>query len=145
MLRNDAVERAVYQDIPQSFGVGNPMMLERLLYVLAAQITGVLSPSHICSELGLSLPTLDRYLSCLERALLVVPQVTVAHPGSTSSGVGTLPDRVAHCVGARPTFACDDSASQLARARVEIGVRVGGSPRTETASELDVYRGRGGT
>jgi hypothetical protein len=44
VLRNDAVERAVYQDIPQSFGVGNPMMLERLLYILAAQITGVLSP-----------------------------------------------------------------------------------------------------
>jgi predicted AAA+ superfamily ATPase len=71
VLRNDAVERAVYKDIPQSFGVDNPMMLERLLYVLAAQITGVLSPSNICSELGLSQPTFDRYLSYLERAFLV--------------------------------------------------------------------------
>jgi uncharacterized protein len=72
VLRSDAVERAVYKDIPQSFGVDNPMMLERLLYVLAGQATGVLSPTRICRELdGLSQPTFDRYLSYLERAFLV--------------------------------------------------------------------------
>lgn len=71
VLRADAVERAIYKDIPQSFGVDNPMMLERLLYVLAAQITGLLSPSNICSELGLSQPTFDRYLAYLEQAFLV--------------------------------------------------------------------------
>jgi uncharacterized protein len=71
VLRADAVERAIYKDIPQSFGVDNPMMLERLLYVLAAHITGLLSPSNICSELGLSQPTFDRYLSYLEQAFLV--------------------------------------------------------------------------
>lgn len=71
VLRNDAVERAVYKDIPQSFGVDNPLMLERLLYVLAGQITGILSPGNICRELGLSQPTFDRYLSYLERAFLV--------------------------------------------------------------------------
>jgi predicted AAA+ superfamily ATPase len=71
VLRTDAVERAIYKDIPQSFGVDNPMMLERLLYVLAAQVTGLLSPSNICSDLGLSQPTFDRYLSYLEQAFLV--------------------------------------------------------------------------
>ncbi len=71
VLRADAVERTIYKDIPQSFGVDNPMMLERLLYVLAAQITGLLSPSNICSELGFSQPTFDRYLSYLEQAFLV--------------------------------------------------------------------------
>ncbi len=71
VLRADAVERAIYKDIPQSFGVDNPMMLERLLYVLAAQITGLLSPSNICRDLGLSQPTFDRYLSYLEQAFLV--------------------------------------------------------------------------
>lgn len=71
VLRNDAVERAIYKDIPQSFGVDNPMMLERLLYVLAAQMTGLLSPSNICKDLGLSQPTFDRYLSYLEQAFLV--------------------------------------------------------------------------
>lgn len=71
ILRNDAVERAIYKDIPQSFGVDNPMMLERLLYVLAGQVAGILSPGNICSELGLSQPTFDRYLAYLERAFLV--------------------------------------------------------------------------
>ena len=71
ILRDDAVERAIYKDIPQSFGVDNPMMLERLLYVLAARITGLLSPSNISTDLGLSQPTFDRYLSYLEQAFLV--------------------------------------------------------------------------
>ena len=71
VLRGDAVERAVYKDIPQSFRVSNPMELERLLYVLAGQFTGLLSPSKICGELGFSQPTFDRYLSYLERAFLV--------------------------------------------------------------------------
>ncbi|MYD87004.1 MAG: ATP-binding protein [Acidobacteria bacterium] len=71
-LRNDAVERAIYKDIPQAFGIDNPMMLERLLYTLAGQITGLLSPQRLCQELdGLSQPTFDRYLSYLERAFLV--------------------------------------------------------------------------
>ena len=71
VLRSDAVERAVYKDIPQSFGVGNPMMLERLLYVLADQVTGLLSPTNICSDLGIATPTFDRYLSYLEQAFMV--------------------------------------------------------------------------
>lgn len=71
MLRTDAVERAVYKDIPQAFGIDDPLMLERLLYVLAAQMAGVLSPSSICKDLGLSLPTFDKYVSYLERAFLI--------------------------------------------------------------------------
>lgn len=71
VLRRDAIERTVYKDIPQSFGISNPMDLERLLYVLAGQVTGVLSPSSISSDLGIAQPTFDRYLSYLDRAFLV--------------------------------------------------------------------------
>lgn len=71
VLRTDAIERAVYKDIPQSFGVDKPMALERLLYTLAGQVTGLMSPKKICSELGISQPTFDRYVSYLERAFLV--------------------------------------------------------------------------
>ena len=72
LLRNDAIERAIYKDIPQSFRIDKPVLLERLLYLLAGQMTGVLSPSNICKELdGLSQPTFDRYLSYLEKAFLV--------------------------------------------------------------------------
>lgn len=54
-LRNDAVERAIYKDIPQAFGVENPLLLERMLYTLAGQVTGLLSPNTITQSLdGLS-------------------------------------------------------------------------------------------
>ena len=71
VLRSDAVERAVYKDIPQTSGVENPLMLERLLYVLAGQVTGILSPTGIGRDLGIAQPTLDRYLSYLEHAYLI--------------------------------------------------------------------------
>lgn len=72
ILRADAVERAIYKDIPQTFAVSSPLHLERLLYVLAGRATGVLSPTNICKELDqLSQPTFDRYLSYFERAFLV--------------------------------------------------------------------------
>ncbi len=71
VLRSGAVERAVYKDIPQTTSVDNPMMLERLLYVLAGQVTGVLSPTKIGQQSGIAQPTFDRYLSYLEQAYLV--------------------------------------------------------------------------
>lgn len=71
-LRSDAIDRAIYKDIPQSFRIDNPMLLERLLYVLAGQIAGRLQPSSICRDMdGLAIPTFERYLSYLERAFLV--------------------------------------------------------------------------
>lgn len=72
VLRNDAVERAIYKDIPQSFGIDRPMLLERLLYVLAGQVTGLLSPSSVCAEFDdLSQPTFERYVSYLEQTFIV--------------------------------------------------------------------------
>lgn len=70
-LRGDAVERAVYKDIPQAFKISDPMDLERLLYVLAGQFTGLLNASNICRGLGISRATFNRYLSYLESAFLV--------------------------------------------------------------------------
>jgi hypothetical protein len=71
-LQSDAVERAIYKDIPQAYGVDSPMLLERMLYTLAGQVTGVLSPTDLCRNLdGLSFPTFDRYLAYLTKAFLV--------------------------------------------------------------------------
>lgn len=70
-LRDDAVDRAVYKDIPQAFGIDDPMLLERMLYTLAGQIGGVLSPTDLSRTLGFTQPTFDRYLSYLIRAFLV--------------------------------------------------------------------------
>jgi predicted AAA+ superfamily ATPase len=72
VLRTDAVERAIYKDIPQSFNIDRPMLLERLCYVLAGQVASVLTPASLSQTLdGLSVPTFERYLSYLERAFLV--------------------------------------------------------------------------
>jgi uncharacterized protein len=71
ILREDAVVRAIYKDIPQAFSIDNPLMLERVLYTLAGEVTGILSPMKICQSLGLTQPTFDRYLSYLEQAFLV--------------------------------------------------------------------------
>jgi predicted AAA+ superfamily ATPase len=72
VLRSDAVERAIYKDIPQSFNIDRPMMLERLCYVLAGQVASLLSPRNVCQLLeGLTLPTFERYLSYLEHAFIV--------------------------------------------------------------------------
>lgn len=71
-LRLDAIERAIYKDIPQAVEIRAPEALERLLYVLAGQIGQLLSPQSICQSLdGLSQPTFDRYLGYLERSFLV--------------------------------------------------------------------------
>lgn len=71
-LRTDAIERALYKDIQQTFQVENPMMLERVLYVLAGQISAIVSPTNLCKDLqGLAVPTFERYWSYLERSYLV--------------------------------------------------------------------------
>ncbi len=71
VLRSDAVERVLYKDVPQSFGVDNPMLLERMLYVIADQITGLVSAKNISNDLDISVPTVERYLTYLENAFLI--------------------------------------------------------------------------
>jgi predicted AAA+ superfamily ATPase len=71
-LRDEAIERAVYKDIPQSFGIDNPFLLERLLYVLAGQVGGLTTASDLAAEMdGMSQQTVDRYTNYLERTFLV--------------------------------------------------------------------------
>jgi predicted AAA+ superfamily ATPase len=71
VLRSDAIEKALYKDIPQAFSIQDPNKLERLLYVLAGQITGVLSPNTIAADLGTAPATIERYVEFLERAFIV--------------------------------------------------------------------------
>jgi len=71
-LRSDAIERAIYKDIPQSYRIDSPITLERLLYVLAGQITGLLSPKGISKDIPqVSVLTLERYLNYLTQTYLV--------------------------------------------------------------------------
>lgn len=71
VLRDDAIQKAIYQDIPQVFGVRSPIALERLLYTLAGQMTGLVSHSTLSVELGISRPAIEDYIRYLERSYLV--------------------------------------------------------------------------
>lgn len=71
VLRSDAVEKAIYKDIPQAFQILEPAKLERLLYALAGQMTGLLSPAALAADLSLTVPTIDKYIHYLERAFMV--------------------------------------------------------------------------
>ena len=71
VLRDDAVQKALYLDIPQVFGVSEPLNLERLLYTLAGQMTGLVSFSTLSADVGLATPTLEKYVSYFERSFLI--------------------------------------------------------------------------
>jgi predicted AAA+ superfamily ATPase len=71
VLRSDAIEKAIYKDIPQAFAIQDPVKLERLLYTLAGQIAGVMSPGTIGAGIGLSDATVEKYVKFLERAFIV--------------------------------------------------------------------------
>ncbi len=78
ILRTDAIEKAIYKDIPQAFQVLEPAKLERLLYSLAGQFTGIFSPATISNDLRLTEPTIDKYVRYFERAFLVFMLPTYA-------------------------------------------------------------------
>lgn len=71
ILRSDAIEKAVYKDLPQAFSIQDPSKLERLLYILAGQMGGLLSPRAVAADLSISAMTVENYLGYLERAFLV--------------------------------------------------------------------------
>jgi len=71
VLRKDAIERAIYKDIPQVTGISEPMKLERLLYILANQMTGLVRPKALANSAGLSVPTLESYMRHLQRSYLI--------------------------------------------------------------------------
>lgn len=71
VLRSDAVQKAIYQDIPQVFGVREPMSLERLLYTLAGQIGGLVSANSLAKAVRVAAPTVENYITYLERSFLI--------------------------------------------------------------------------
>ena len=72
MLRADAIERAVYKDIPQAYRIDSPIALEKLLYILAAQVTGLLSFKNISQDIQTVSPqTLERYMNYLIQTYLI--------------------------------------------------------------------------
>lgn len=71
ILRSDAIEKAIYKDVPQAFSIQDPVKLERLLYSLAGQIAQIFSPATLAADLELAAKTLEKYTGFLERAFLI--------------------------------------------------------------------------
>lgn len=65
-LRSDIVQNAIYRDLTLAVNVDRPDKLEQLLQVLAAQIAQLASPQTLAQTIGVTQPTVDRYLSHLE-------------------------------------------------------------------------------
>ena len=70
-LRSDAIERAIYKDIPQVFNITEPMKLERLLYSAAGQMAGLFSAESLAKEGGLSGPTVERHVAYLTQSYMI--------------------------------------------------------------------------
>lgn len=71
VLRSEAVQRVAGMDIPQAFDIKNPLILERLLYVLAGQMCGLVNISKLSTDLELARQTIHQYMRYLEQAYLI--------------------------------------------------------------------------
>lgn len=71
VLRSEAVQRVAGMDIPQAFDIKNPLLLERLLYILAGQMCGLMNLSQLAKDLELSRQTVHQYIQYLEQAYLI--------------------------------------------------------------------------
>jgi len=71
VLRSEAVQRVAGMDIPQVFDIKSPQVLERLVYILAGQMCGLMNVSSLADSLEMSRQTVNQYISYLERAYLV--------------------------------------------------------------------------
>jgi len=71
ILRDDAFDKIVFKDIPQAFGMSDPVLLQQLAYSLAGQVGQVFSPSNLASPLGASIPTLLNYARYLSESFLM--------------------------------------------------------------------------
>ncbi len=69
-LRASFIERAIYRDSHLIPGVPDPLLKERLLMTVADQIGGIISPRNLSGDLGVSEPTVTRYLHSFEQLLI---------------------------------------------------------------------------
>ncbi len=71
MLQSEIVGRVLRRDIPEFAAVRNPQDLEELLYAVVDLASKQVSPTNLSRKLGISMPTVNNYLSHLENAFLI--------------------------------------------------------------------------
>ena len=71
MLQSEIFGRVLRRDIPEVARIRNPRKLEELLYAVANLASKQVSPTNLSQKLGISMPTVNTYLSRLENAFLI--------------------------------------------------------------------------
>lgn len=71
LFREDIIEKVIYRDLVELFGIKKPFVLERLFLYLADISSGILNISNISSSLGLSREYTENYINYLKNAYLV--------------------------------------------------------------------------
>ena len=71
VLRSEAVQRVTGMDLPQALDIRNPQLLERLLYILAGQMCGLVNIAELSRQVELARPTVQQYVAHLEQAYLI--------------------------------------------------------------------------
>jgi predicted AAA+ superfamily ATPase len=71
VLTEDVIEKGLYRDIVSFYRVTNPMALERLLYLIAANNGGEYAYAGLGAELGIDTTTASTYLHYLDQACLI--------------------------------------------------------------------------
>lgn len=87
-LRSEAVQRVTGMDLPRVFQIRSPIILERLLYLLAAQMCGLVNVSNLASALEITRPTAHQYMEYLQLAFLVFFLPTYSNSESSSQKKG---------------------------------------------------------
>ncbi len=78
-LRQDILDRALGRDVLDSVGVDSPA-LERMFLRITHSPGGLWNQSNVGNDLAISRPTVQKYLSILERAFLVFSLPNLASP-----------------------------------------------------------------
>lgn len=78
LLQEDVIEKVIYRDLIELFGVEKPRTLEKLFLYLANHSSEILNISNIANSLKLSRQYTEKYLNYLKHACLVFTVETYA-------------------------------------------------------------------
>lgn len=71
MILRDLQETMLLKDVARTFGIQNLPPLESLVRYLAVSAGEILNYEKVCREVGISFPTLKKYLDALEKSYLI--------------------------------------------------------------------------
>lgn len=72
LLKEDIIDKVIYKDLVEYFGIKKPYVLEKLFLYLADHSSDILNVSSISNSLRLSRPHVEKYISYLKQAYLIV-------------------------------------------------------------------------